>query len=200
MSKAKKRQRREVQLCFIPPAPVRPDKAVEADIMRAASTPYGELPPEIMAVVRETANGVATGIVGNGTLSGFNTWDDFKNYTWKDHRNPVVQDENEFILQLIEQATASGFRIALTRYARQLKAVPELAAWHRTRAAAGKKGRATQSTKKQTRQSEATRMIGQGLTEKEIAERFSVNVSTVYRWLKPAPKSPAKVRKTTRQR
>ncbi len=198
MSKAKRRQRREVQLCFIPPAPLRPDKEVEADILRAVATPYGGPPPEIMAVVRKTATGVATGMASEGT--GFTEWNQFKNYTWKDHQNPVVQDENEFILQLIQQATASGFRMALTRYASQLKAVPELAAWHQTRAAGGKKGRATQSTKKRTRQSEAARMIGGGLTEKEIAERFSVSVSTVYRWLKPVPKTSAKVRKTTRQR
>ena len=198
MSKAKRRQRREVQLRFISPAPLRPEKEVEADILRAVATPYGGLPPEIMAVVRKTATGVATGVGVAGT--GCMTWNQFKNYTWKDDRNPVVQGENEFIVHLIQQATVSGFRIALTRYARQLKAVPELAAWHQTRAAAGKKGRAKQSTKKQTRQSEATRMIGEGRTEKEIAERFSVNVSTVYRWLKPAPQTRAKARKTTRQR
>ncbi len=48
-------------------------------------------------------------------------------------------------LPFLEQVTFRGFDFALTRYAEQIKHVPELAAWHKKRANGGDTGRAESS-------------------------------------------------------
>jgi transcriptional regulator GlxA family with amidase domain len=60
-------------------------------------------------------------------------------------KDPQVMEENEFIATLVAEAAEAGFRLALERYAKQLKAVPELAAWHRKREAGRTKGHESQS-------------------------------------------------------
>jgi hypothetical protein len=52
-------------------------------------------------------------------------------------------------LPFVEQVVFQGFDFALTRYAEQIKHVPELAAWHRKRKTGGDLGRKTSSQRKE---------------------------------------------------
>jgi hypothetical protein len=117
-----------------PEPAVRSDDDVDADVMRAASAAVNTLPREIMDAVRSTARRVVHYI-------GPTEWDSFKGYGPRKQLSGEVKDENEFITDLVMQAAEDGFRLALARYAPQLKHVPELAAWRQERKKGGDKGR-----------------------------------------------------------
>ncbi len=101
---------------------------------------------------------------------------------------------------MIRKAVHDGYRWAVMDYSEDLEISDEAKADHDSRLKGGDTGRAKQSARKQTRQDEAKAMQDAGVDEKTIAAHFGVDRSTVYRWLKPVPKTSAKVRKTTRQR
>ena len=117
-----------------PEPAARSDDDVDADVMRAASGTAITLPGEIIDAVRATAKRV-TGAVS------FTAWDIFKDYDRRQRISSAVKDENEFIKALVMRAAEEGFRLALARYASQLKHVPELVAWRKERKQGGDKGR-----------------------------------------------------------
>jgi hypothetical protein len=124
-----------------PEPAARSDDDVDADVMRAASGTAMTLPGEIIDAVRATAKRV-TGAVS------ITAWDIFKHYDWQQQISSAVKDENEFIKALVMRAAEEGFRLALARYASQLKRVPELAAWRKERKQGGDKGREGATRKK----------------------------------------------------
>jgi hypothetical protein len=75
-------------------------------------------------------------------------WDYFKRYDFRAQGSQGVMQENEFIRDLVEEAIEDGFRLALVRYATQLKHVPELAAWRKKRKQGGDRGREGSTRKK----------------------------------------------------
>ena len=169
---------------FPEPGPRSAD-AVDADVMRAVSNDSNALPREILAAVRATANHVTGG-------KGVTEWDYFKRYGHREMRSAAVIDENEFIVKLARRAVEEGFRLAVERYAVQLKRVPELAAWHKKRAQGADKGRASQSVAKLKRSSQAQAMLNAGCDVGEIAKALQCSISTVYRAMSTTPPPPVK--------
>jgi hypothetical protein len=124
-----------------PEPAARSDDDVDADVMRAASGTAIRLPGEIIHAVTDAAKRVRG-------EPGPTAWDMFKGYGSRQQLSSVVKDENEFITDLVMRAAEQGFRLALARYASQLKRVPELAAWRKERKQGGDKGREGATRKK----------------------------------------------------
>jgi hypothetical protein len=77
----------------------------------------------------------------------------------------------------------AGFEFAMHRYEEQLKNVPELAQWHRKRAAGGDKGRLVQNRAKTSRAARAQSLLNDGMDVMGIAAELECSVATVYRYL-----------------
>jgi hypothetical protein len=188
VERAAKRQpaRSEKQLCFFPQAPLRTAEQVDAEVLGALrGTGGSRLPPEVVASLRKLAASVS------GANDAQTEWDAFKQRTA--HIAPKIaaamsldRRENEFIFDLLVNAAECGFWLALQRYAKHLTGSDEAMAFLKARRLAGDRGRAKQSNRKQSRQTQAKQMLNAGVDEKAIAGHFGVHVSTVYRWLMPS--------------
>jgi len=101
---------------------------------------------------------------------------------------------------MLAYATHMGFAMAVYRYAKDLKHVPELATWHHRRNDGGDLGRKTQSNRSQDRRSRVRAMLDQGIEVPEIAKALGCSASTVYRLSQPAGSTAAKPAKKLRRR
>lgn len=97
---------------------------------------------------------------------------------------------------MLRRAVHDGYRWAIMDYSEDLEISDEAKVDHDKRLKGGDEGRAKQSNRKQSRQTQAKEMLNAGVDEKAIAGHFGVHVSTVYRWLmpsaSPAPKATRK--------
>jgi hypothetical protein len=176
------------------PAPAsRSADEVDADVMRAASGTGDKLPSEIMAAVTSAKNRVF------GQTSP-TKWDYFKGYDFRAWESHSVTQENEFIRDLVMAGIDEGFRLAIERYAVQLKHVPELAAWRKKRKRGGDIGRENQIRAKEDNARKAQTMLAQGADIADIAREIGRSVPTVYRLLKVgADGKPAKRQRPRRR-
>jgi hypothetical protein len=111
-----------------------------------------------------------------------------------DHEHLIDSTARAFAEQVIFQ----GFDFALTRYAEQIKHVPELADWHRKRTDGGDVGRRT-STSRSEKQAQRIRDTwasmeadGKKVTNDIVATACGCSVSTVNRAFKNKPAKPTK--------
>jgi hypothetical protein len=111
---------------------------------------------------------------------------------WRDHID-FSYAELMVLHAAINTAMANGFLIALLRYADQLKAVPELAKWHKERDEAGDRGRETATRRKHERFQRirdmwaAMEAAGLKPTSHSVAAAIDCSPSTVNRAFKPEP-------------
>lgn len=174
--------------------PDRPADEVDADVLRATTDVAGELPREVMKALRSSAAAITR------PCRADTAWNGFKDYTLRQRAWAHVREENEFIAGLVMDGVERGFRLAVERYAKQLRNVPELATWRRKRAQGGTKGRASQTAAKLRRAPQAQAMLSEGHDVPEIAKRLGCSISTVYRALNTAATSQTKVARTRHNR
>jgi len=118
-------------------------------------------------------------------------------------REPLRSLDREQRLEfagMLAYAAHIGFAMAVYRYAKDLKHVPELASWHHKRNDGGDRGRKTQSSRSQDRRSRVRAMLDQGIEVPEIAKALGCSASTVYRLSQPAGSTAAKPAKKSRRR
>lgn len=144
MSKARKRltaERNREQWIFpdCPEPRERPADQVDADVLRATTGTASELPREVMKALRSGAAAITR------PCRSDTAWNGFKEYTLRQRLWAHVREENEFIAGLVMDGVERGFRLAVERYAKQLRNVPELAAWRQKRKVGGDVGRAKSS-------------------------------------------------------
>lgn len=107
----------------------------------------------------------------------------------------LSREQSLDIAGMLAYAAHMGFAMALHRYADELGDVPELATWQKRRREGGEQGRKKLSARAAFRAQEAQRMLDQGHDLRDIALRFGVDRSTVYRWLNKPAASNGKARK-----
>jgi DNA-binding CsgD family transcriptional regulator len=190
MSKKRKQQTdKDGNLTLFELPPERSVADVNTDGVHAARTGQ-RLPGELMEQIRKKAKAVSG-------VPGPTEWDVFRGYDWRVQDSAAVKKENAFVTGLVAVAVEEGFRLAIERYANELRSVPELAKWVRSRDAGGDKGRDTQKQTKATRAARAQSMLSDGIDVAAIARELGCSIQTVYRYLKPAAAkpTPAKPRK-----
>lgn len=112
----------------------------------------------------------------------------------------LSKDQQLQFTSWLNYAAEQGFAIALYRYAKHLRAVPELAAWNHTRHEGGDKGRKVQQTKKANRIASIQAMLNSGMEPAAIAADLKCSLATVYRALKPATSKPRTASTRSRKR
>lgn len=134
------------QLCFFGDDPGRPADAIDADVVNAAALgPHVALPPEINKTLRIAADDVS------GKDAGFSEWDSYCDRTGVWQVNATASDidqqraDNEFITDLVRQATEAGFWVAIQRYAKHLGRSREAVTLINARTAGIDKGHNTQA-------------------------------------------------------
>ena len=90
------------------------------------------------------------------------------------------------VAAMIRRAVHDGYRWAVMDYSEDLEISDAKKVDDDEREQAGVRGRATQVSRKQSRQQQAKQMQNDGQDELTIAAHFGVHPSTVYRWLKPS--------------
>ena len=110
----------------------------------------------------------------------------------------VSHDAERLAVSFLEQVIFEGFDFALTRYAEQIKHVPELAEWHRKRADGGEVGRRT-STSRSAEKAQRIRDTwaaleadGKKVTNDIVASACGCSLSTVIRAFTSQPAEPIK--------
>jgi hypothetical protein len=152
----------------------RTDEAVQRDVMAAADHgDYERLPNEIVSrlAVKEV------------NVSGLDVED------WPYSAKPVTVTNNT-LTEMMRRAMAAGFVAALVKYRNELAAVPALSRFYSRQTKGQRRGRESQSNRKQTRSAEAKALARAGKSITDIVSHFRDNGmpkcdrSTVYRWLK----------------
>jgi hypothetical protein len=107
-------------------------------------------------------------------------------------------DIDSMAVSFLEQVIFEGFDFALTRYAEQIKHVPELAEWHRKRADGGEVGRRTSTSRSEEKAQRirdtwaALEADGKKVTNEIVASACGCSLSTVIRAFKTKPAKPTK--------
>ena len=110
----------------------------------------------------------------------------------------VSHDAERLAVSFLEQVIFEGFDFALTRYAEQIKHVPELAEWHRKRADGGEVGRRTSTSRSAEKDQRirdtwaALEADGKRVTNDIVASACGCSLSTVIRAFKSKPAEPIK--------
>ena len=110
----------------------------------------------------------------------------------------AAHDAERAALAFLEQVIFEGFDFALTRYAEQIKHVPELAEWHRKRADGGEVGRRTSTSRSEEKAQRirdtwaALEADGKKVTNDIVASACGCSLSTVIRAFKTKPAKPTK--------
>jgi len=201
-----------VQLCFFADDPPRPADIIDADVVDAAALgPHAKLPPEINKTLRIAADEVS------GKNAMYSEWDSYRDCTgmWEVTATASdkgqQRDDNEFIADLVRQATEAGFWVAIQRYAKHLSRSREAMTLINARTAALDKGHDTQAK----RSSELHRRIrdkwaameaaGEKVTNDTVAaairaDGVQCSRSTVIRAFKEKPSSTPPKRMPRRKR
>lgn len=189
MSKQARPTRQRQQSLFGGFAQERSGEAIERDVIAAMDdNNYGLLPREILdtfGIDRISIHDVA------GTAL-FCDSDVLPRPRAVGDRSTCSMTEQTF-RGIVKQAMAAGFVAALVNYRKQLAGVPALSRFYDRQKHSQRRGRETQSRRKQTRASEAILLAKAGKSIAEIVSHFRANGmrtcqrSTVYRWLKTKP-------------
>jgi hypothetical protein len=165
----------------------RSDEAVQRDVMAAVNDGNSErLPTEITQRFS----------VGEVSLSDIDIWGTASFCT---HAAPPCRltaacsmDEGTFN-EVVRRAMSAGFVAALVKYREQLAGVPALSRFYDRQSKSQRRGRESQSNRKQTRAAKAVALAKSGKSIADIVTYFRTNGmpkcqrSTVYRWLKIKP-------------